>query len=63
MSGGVAAHELVKNIAAHGAGAKHSEDLERDDSRVRETPSEVGTGVFFPWARLVYQSKMDKLAS
>ena len=49
MTRGVTLHEFVDHVETHGADAEHSEELKRDNRRVRDAPSEVCEGIFFPW--------------
>lgn len=49
MTRGVIVCELLEDVTAERASAKHSEDLEGDDGRVRHAPSEVCCGIFTPY--------------
>jgi hypothetical protein len=50
MPRGVALHDLVYDERGEGPGAKHGQQLERDDRGVCRTPARVGSGVFAPCA-------------
>jgi hypothetical protein len=50
MARGVALHDLVYDERGEGSGAKHGQQLERDDRRVCGAPACVGSGVFAPYA-------------
>ena len=48
MSCRIIPDDLVDDKETHGASSEHRQDLERDNSRVGESPAGIGTRILFP---------------
>jgi hypothetical protein len=51
MSRRIVSDNLLKNVTSHRADTENSENFLGDDGWVRDSPSGICAGVFFPWLR------------
>ena len=50
----VVGSELHEDVAAQGSSAEDGQQFERDDGRICNAPSVIGTCVFFPWVCVTF---------